>query len=303
MRDLKLLVALVGLLRFDRTQAFTIHGSNTAVAFKRRHSQDRFENRIVPRNIDQMKQEMVRNRGLESREEGATPTPGGMTLYIKAGPDGESVGDCPFAHFVRMVLHEKNLEYELRPSTPDTKPSWLVDYYGGSMPALRHRKECYIESDVIAEYLDFFFQTPPLSDYPKKIMNAGKDSLDGFFPAVARYLKSTDNGSEEDLQLKSKLESSLAKVEEQLKGGENNEKTGPFLVGDGEHVTLLDCSLAPKLYHLSIGLKAFKDGAIDIKTQFPGVQAYMDHVFATSSFVDASYPEETVVWGWSNARS
>ena len=30
-----------------------------------------------------------------------------MDLYLKAGPDGKSVGDCPFAHYVRMVLHAK----------------------------------------------------------------------------------------------------------------------------------------------------------------------------------------------------
>ena len=33
-----------------------------------------------------------------------------MELYIKAGPDGTSVGDCPFAHFVRAVLSMKGLE-------------------------------------------------------------------------------------------------------------------------------------------------------------------------------------------------
>ncbi len=30
-----------------------------------------------------------------------------MDLYLKAGPDGKSVGDCPFAHNVRMVLYLK----------------------------------------------------------------------------------------------------------------------------------------------------------------------------------------------------
>lgn len=30
-----------------------------------------------------------------------------MDLYLKPGPDGKSVGDCPFAHMVRMVLYLK----------------------------------------------------------------------------------------------------------------------------------------------------------------------------------------------------
>lgn len=243
---------------------------------------------------------MVRTRGLEKVEEGATPIVGGMTLFIKPAADGTSPGDCPFAHYVRMVLHEKSLPYELRPSTQATKPDWLIDHYEGKMPALRHRKECYVESDVIAQYLDFFFPEPKLSPYTKKEMADAGECTDGLFPAVARYLKSTDNGSEGDLALKENLEGALGKIESQL-GRDGT--TGPFLAGDGEQVTLLDCSLAPKLYHMSIGLKSFKDDAIDVEASFPKLKAYMDAIFDTDSFKEASYPEETVVWGWTNARS
>eukprot|EP00555_Chaetoceros_dichaeta_P002380 CAMPEP_0198251634 /NCGR_PEP_ID=MMETSP1447-20131203/2404_1 /TAXON_ID=420782 /ORGANISM="Chaetoceros dichaeta, Strain CCMP1751" /LENGTH=167 /DNA_ID=CAMNT_0043936707 /DNA_START=134 /DNA_END=635 /DNA_ORIENTATION=- len=101
---------------------------------------------------------LIQNRGLEIRTEGATPTPGEMTLYLKAGPDPTLPGDCPFAQTIRMVLTEKNLPYTLRPTTPDTKPDWLLDFYGGALPALRHRKECYVESDVVCQYLEFFFE-------------------------------------------------------------------------------------------------------------------------------------------------
>lgn len=224
---------------------------------------------------------------------------GDMTLYIKAGPDGKSAGDCPFAHYVRMVLHEKNLDYELLPSTQDTKPDWLIDHYGGSMPALRHRKECYVESDVIAQYLDFFFVDPKLSPYKKKEISDASECTDGFFPAVARYLKHTPDGDDEDLELKANLEAALGKIETQLS---RDGKTGDFLAGDGQQITLLDCSLAPKLYHMATGLKAFKDNAINMDEQFPLVKKYMDAVFARQSFQDSIYPEETIEWGWSNAR-
>lgn len=221
-----------------------------------------------------------------------------MTLYIKAGPDGTSVGDCPFAHFVRMVLNEKGLEYDVKPSTQDTKPAWLIEHYEGKMPALRHRKECYTESDVIAQYLDFFFQEPELS-LAKKEMAEASEAVDGFFPAVAKYLKHTPDGDEEDLELKGNLEASLEKLEAFLA---RDERTGPYMVGDGQKISLVDCSLAPKLYHMSTGLKAFKDNAINVERSYPALQAYMDTMFAQKSFVDALYPEETIVWGWNNAR-
>jgi len=224
-----------------------------------------------------------------------------MTLYLKAGPDGTSVGDCPFAHYVRMVLEEKGLEYDLKPSTQDTKPQWLIDHYEGKMPALRHRKECYVESDVIAEYLDFFFRDPPLtSDDQKEATEAAESAAAGLFPAVAKYLKHTPDGDDEDAELKTNLEGVLENLETHLKRGGT---TGPYIVGDGSKISLLDCSLAPQLYHLQTGLEAFKSNAIDIPNQYPALHEYMTALFNTDSFKKTAYPKETVSWGWSNARS
>ena len=214
-----------------------------------------------------------------------------MTLYLKAGPDEKSVGDCPFAHYVRMVLEEKGLEYQLRPSVQETKPSWLVEHFDGKMPALRHRKECYVESDVIAQYLDFFFQDPDLTCSDKAVAAKADEACDGFFPSVAKYLKSTPDG--EEGELKNNLEASLQKLADHLEATE-----GEFLCGS--QFTIQDCSLAPKLFHLKAGLKAFKSDAVTIPEP---VAKYIDVVFARPSFANTIYPEETIVWGWGNARA
>lgn len=221
-----------------------------------------------------------------------------MTLYLKAGPDGKELGDCPFAHCVRLVLEEKGLEYELKPSVQETKPAWLIEYYDGKMPALRHRKECYVESDVIAEYLDFFFKDPPLKA-GNKAMEEAEEAIAGYFPAMAKYFKHTPDGDAEDAELRLALQERLAAIDAHLT---RDGRTGPYLVGDGSQLTLVDCSLAPKLYHLQAGLEAFKSNAIDIPNQFPALQAYMDTMFARESFQATAYPKSTAVWGWSNAR-
>lgn len=221
-------------------------------------------------------------------------TEGGMTLYMKAGPDGESVGDCPFAHFVRMVLEEKGLDYEVRPSTQETKPQWLIDYYDGKMPALRHRRECYVESDVIAEYLDFFFPQPPLQGAPKDVMEAAEQAVEGFFPAFAKYAKHTPDGDDQDIELRDNLKETLRKLESHLN------KNGPFIAG--ESISLVDCGLTPKLYHMQTCLAAFKGNSIDIKTEFPKLSVYMDTMFARDSFQKTVYGVDVVEWGWSNAR-
>ena len=36
-----------------------------------------------------------------------------MELYLKAGPGGQEVGDCPFAHYVRAVMAFKNIDCSL----------------------------------------------------------------------------------------------------------------------------------------------------------------------------------------------
>jgi len=213
---------------------------------------------------------------------------------LKAAEDGVSAGDCPFAHSVRMVLHEKGLDYDLFPTVQDTKPTWLVEHYEGKLPALRHRKECYVESDVIMQYLDYFFPKPEMTA-SRALKGKTNEAVDGFFPAVAQYLKHTPDGDDDDVELKFNVESALERLEDHLSAVE-----GDFLCGD--QFTLQDCAMAPKLYHMKTGIQAFKNGSIDVKAKFPNVNRYMDKVFGRSSFIDALYPEDVIVWGWGNAR-
>ena len=223
---------------------------------------------------------------------------GGMTLYVKPAEDGKSVGDCPFAHFVRMVLAEKGLEYDLIPSTQEAKPQWLVDDYGGKMPALRHRKECYVDSEVIAQYLDFFFKEPELSVGGGEEMEKATNAVDGFFPKMAQFTKHSPNGDDEDKEKQAALEEKLSTLEEHLS---SEGRTGPYLVGDGTQFTLLDCSMAPKLYAMDVCLKEIKDDAIDLGGKYPKVRKYMDDLFARPSFQSTvEYGPETVVWGWTS---
>mmetsp|Transcript_29256 Transcript_29256/g.45463 ORF Transcript_29256/g.45463 Transcript_29256/m.45463 type:complete len:250 (-) Transcript_29256:864-1613(-) len=228
---------------------------------------------------------------------------GGMVLYVKAAEDGKSVGDCPFTQYVRMVLEEKGLDYDVRPCTAETKPQWLIELYEGKMPALRHRRECYTESEVIAQYLEFFFsgdEYASLAKPKKKDMSEASEVVGKIFPAIAKYLKHTPDGDDEDDELKNGLGEALSLLEAHLTG---EGRTGPFIVGDGEHITLLDCNLAPKLYHMKVGMTAFKDNAVRVDDDFPAVAGYINTMFNRESFIKTKYPEETIVWGWGNARS
>jgi glutathione S-transferase len=218
-----------------------------------------------------------------------------MALYCKAAEDKVSVGDCPFAHYNRLVLEEKQLEYELRPTAPEDKPQWLVEYYQGKMPALRHHKVCYVESGVIADYLEYLFPDPSLSVDSDIALQAENASLvlEGFFPAVATFLKDTQDTDESNGAVKAKLQ----QLEDHLAAF----PVGSFLCGTHKF-TLLDCRMLPMLYHLSTGIEGFKNGQPNLPQDFPKVHTYFSNCMARPSFQATIYPKETVLWGWGNAR-
>ena len=77
-----------------------------------------------------------------------------LTLHVKAGPDGNTFGDCPFAHALRIALEHKDLDYSLEPHAPDSKPGWLVANHGGAMPCLQDDEQVVTDSSSIADYLE-----------------------------------------------------------------------------------------------------------------------------------------------------
>lgn len=231
-----------------------------------------------------------------------------MTLYVKAAEDGTSVGDCPFAHYIRMIMEEKNLPYTVRPcASNDDKPAWLMEYYEGKLPCLKHQKEAYVESNVIAAYLDYFF---PFDDNSggdnnerdrKTASEKAEDAMEGFFPAVAGYLKDKDGDADESSPKLAALREKLAALEETF-GNCDGDATANL---DGTKAFgLLDCRLVPQLYHLGVGTEAFKPHKQpNLETEFPKIHNYLERSMERSSFQNTSYPPETIEWGWNNARN
>ena len=224
-----------------------------------------------------------------------------MVLYLKAAEDGKSVGDCPFAHYIRLILEEKGLPYDVQPcSGPDDKPNWLLDYYEGKLPCLRHKKEAYVESNVIAAYLDYFFPSErKAGPDAKAALGAAEEALAGFFPAVAGYLKDVEGDGDESAESLADLREKLSALEGHL--GDND---GGFLdlSGDEDAFGVLDCRLVPQLYHLSVGIDKFKNGKPDLGSEFPKIHDYLTRSMARRSFQNTRYSPETIEWGWTNAR-
>eukprot|EP00092_Neocalanus_flemingeri_P026629 GFUD01028863.1.p1 GENE.GFUD01028863.1~~GFUD01028863.1.p1 ORF type:complete len:215 (-),score=47.98 GFUD01028863.1:288-932(-) len=213
-----------------------------------------------------------------------------MELYIKAGPDGQSVGDCPFAHFVRSVLAYKGVQCQVVPCTQETKPGWLVADHGGKMPCLKNKEDIITESGDIAAYLDKTFPEPAFFAGPQVDQISAK--ITGIFPALAKFVKTVEFQPELEEKLLSEIET-LDKV--------LGSSQGKFLCCDT--ITMVDLSLAPKLLHLTTTLAAFSPNTLEKVMKMENFSKYLNTMMSHDAISSCSYPSEVILWGWTQARN
>ena len=121
---------------------------------------------------------------------------------------------------------------------------------------------------------------------------------------MARYLTHLPDHDEEAEGYKTDLEMALGRLEIYL-SSRNSEggSLGPYLVGSGKKFTLVDASLAPKLFHMHIGLQWFKDITTkEMSMRFPHVYRYMKAVFTRPTVKNTLPKSSVVVWGWTKER-
>ena len=208
-----------------------------------------------------------------------------MELYCKAAGDG-SQGDCPFAHFVGMVLHTKGIaDYTLKPTASDDKPDWLRLNHGGAMPCLVHKGEAFTESMDIAKYIDFFFPDPKLEPKGSAVYDTGASLSAGFMGKVKAFLTAADG---DDAVSKRALNDALAGLDKHL-------AKNAFLGGDA--LSLADCAFAPQLQILTVGGAASQKN-FALPTKLAALQAYADKVYALPAFVAASPATSAIEATW-----
>ncbi|KAL1495927.1 hypothetical protein AB1Y20_014569 [Prymnesium parvum] len=211
-----------------------------------------------------------------------------LTLHVKAGPDGRAVGDCPFAHALRIALEHKELEYRLAPHAPHEKPEWLVADYGGAMPCLQDGEAVVTESSTIMDHLEERYPSPSLSPAGLDAAEAVRSPVFGSF---ARYCKNVDEAA--DAELKKALLLSLCNLDAHLQ-----QHAAPFAAG--ATLSRCDCFLLPALYHIKVAGAAFKQ--FEIPEQFTALTAYVDKMFESDLLYRTAPPPPMVRWGWASAR-
>jgi glutathione S-transferase len=188
--------------------------------------------------------------------------------------------DCPFCQKVRVVLAEKDLEYEkifvdLRKQEQKTPEFLRLNPYG-KVPVLVDEDEVIYDSTIINEYLEDEYPLPrlmPEDSQARARVRLLEDYCDNsFIPPTTTLLAQlrkpeVDRDMPKVEQARDELRRALYFLSDRL-GGQ------PFLVG-GEF-TLADASFAPRVMVLGrLG--------VELEPGLSGVQNWIDRIRARPS--------------------
>ncbi|KAH7672682.1 Glutathione dehydrogenase (ascorbate) protein [Dioscorea alata] len=212
----------------------------------------------------------------------ATAAPSPIQLCVKAAAgDPDTLGDCPFSQRVLLTLEEKKVPYEMKLINVSDKPEWFLEISPeGKVPVLQsHGGEWVPDSDVITQIIEEKYPSPSLVTPPACASVGSK-----IFPSFVKFLLSNDpsDGSEQALV------DELHGLDEHLK------EHGPFI--NGENISAVDLSLAPKLFHMEIALDHFKGWKVP--EDLTNLHEYMKLLFNRESFIKTKPTKEHLIAGW-----
>ncbi|XP_019680083.1 chloride intracellular channel protein 2 isoform X1 [Felis catus] len=177
-----------------------------------------------------------------------------IELFVKAGSDGESIGNCPFCQRLFMILWLKGVKFNVTTVDMTRKPEELKDLAPGTNPPfLVYNKELKTDFIKIEEFLE---QTLAPPRYPH-LSPKNKESFDvgcNLFAKFSAYIKNTQKEANKNFEksllrefkrLDDYLNTPLLDEIDPDSAEELTVSRRLFL--DGDQLTLADCSLLPKL--------------------------------------------------------
>jgi RNA polymerase-associated protein len=193
-----------------------------------------------------------------------------MTLY--------SGSTCPYSHRCRIVLFEKDMDFEIIDVDMHNKPEEIASISpSGKMPVLVERDLILTESNIINEYIDERFPHPQLMP-PDPVMRARARLVlfnfeQDLFSHVNTLEHSLGKGSDKARQ---EIRDSLSQLSPIL----TKQK---YLMND--EFSMLDVAIAPLLWRLEhYGIELPKVAAPVLK--------YRERLFSRPAFISALTPTE-----------
>lgn len=193
-----------------------------------------------------------------------------MTLY--------SGSTCPYSHRCRIVLFEKDMDFEIIDVDMHNKPEEIASISpGGKMPVLVERDLILTESNIINEYIDERFPHPQLMP-PDPVMRArARLVLFNFEHDLFTHVNTLEHslGKASD-KARQEIRDSLSQLTPIL----TKQK---YLMND--EFSMLDVAIAPLLWRLEhYGIELPKVAAPVLK--------YRERLFSRPAFINALTPTE-----------
>ncbi|XP_034028561.1 uncharacterized protein LOC117512526 [Thalassophryne amazonica] len=212
-----------------------------------------------------------------------------ISLYVKAGSDGESIGNCPFSQRLFMILWLKGVIFNVTTVDLKRKPADLQELAPGTNPPfVIFNGELKVDVNKIEEFLEEKL-TPPcyprLAPKHREANTAGIDVFAKFSAYIKNQRKDTNDALEKAL-LKSlwHLDDFMrTPLPEEIDGdtsGDLPESTRSFL--DGPELTLADCNLLPKLHILKVVARKYR--GFEIPAEMTGLWRYLNCTYQRKEF-------------------
>ncbi|XP_059777479.1 chloride intracellular channel protein 4 isoform X1 [Balaenoptera ricei] len=241
----------------------------------------------------------------EASEEGASGQEHDITLFVKAGCDGESIGNCPFSQRLFMILWLKGVIFNVTTVDLKRKPADLQNLAPGTNPPfMTFDGEVKTDVNKIEEFLEEKLAPPR---YPKlgtqhaESNSAGND----VFAKFSAFIKNTKKDANEIyernlLKALKKLDNYLnSPLPDEIDAYSTEEVTvsgRKFL--DGDELTLADCNLLPKLHIIKIVAKRYRD--FEFPSEMTGIWRYLNNAYARDEFINTCPANQEIEHAYSD---
>ncbi len=196
-----------------------------------------------------------------------------MTLY--------STATCPFSHRCRIVLHEKDMDFQVVDVDPNNIPEDIaVISSHGKVPILVERDLVLYEANIINEYIDDRFPHPQLMPAEPVMRARARLLLHRFEKELFCHVESLEQGNQ---KMADKARTEIASGLTMIAPIFDKQK---YMLGD--EYSMLDVVMAPLLWRLDhYGIKLPKQVAALLK--------YAERLFSRPLFVEALTPAEKLM--------
>ncbi|XP_076016349.1 chloride intracellular channel protein 5-like isoform X2 [Genypterus blacodes] len=227
----------------------------------------------------------------ESGAAPADPNQPEIALFVKAGNDGESIGNCPFSQRLFMILWLKGVVFNVTTVDLKRKPADLHNLAPGTHPPfLTFNGEVKTDINKIEEFLEEALAPPR---YPKLAAKQRESNTAGndIFAKFSAYIKNTK--PEGNAVLEKGLTKTLKKLDDYLNStlpdeidadSMEEEKGSNRCFLDGNELTLADCNLLPKLHIVKVVAKKYRN--YDIPSDMTGVWRYLKNAYKRDEFTN-----------------